>query len=144
MRSVSHFESITTYRSCWLLVITDQIQTKPHIIFSTSHYERNRALLRTVVQQDMRIAFVLSEGDAAVNHVHQPLDTDCIMGRDGRSVSETVYCLVNSGSTAPCAWSRNPLLHQPTATTLCVISNFRRGVNEVFARLDCFADYIEG
>jgi len=71
MRSVSHFVPITTYRSCWILVITDQIQTKPHVIFSTSHYERNTALVRTVVQQDMRIAFVLSEGDAAVNHVQQ-------------------------------------------------------------------------
>ena len=92
----------------------------------------------------MRIAFVLLERDAAVNHVQQSLHTDWIMGRDGRSLSETVYCLVNSKSTAPCAWSRNPLLHQPTATTLCVISNFRRGINEVFARLGCFADYIDG
>jgi len=144
MWSMSHFISITTYPSCWVLVVSDQIQNKPHVIFSTSHYERNTTLLRTVVQQDMRIAFVLSEGDAAVNHVQQPLDTDCIMGRDGRSVSGTAYCRVNSESTAPCAWSRNPLLHQPTATTLCVISNFRCGVNEVFARFDCFADYIDG
>jgi len=91
----------------------------------------------------MRIAFDSSEGDAAVNHVQQPLDKDCIMGRGGRSVSETVYRLVNLESTAPCEWSRNPLLHQSTATTLYVISNFRRGVNEVFARLGCFADYID-
>ena len=103
MRSVSHFLSITTYRSRWVLVITDQIQTEPHIIFSTSLYKRNTTLLRTVVQQDMRIAFVLSEGDAAVNHVQQLLDADCITGRDGRSVSETVYCLVNSEGTEPCA-----------------------------------------
>ena len=144
MRSMSHSVSITTYRSRWLLVITDQIQTKSHIVFSTSHCERSTALLRTVVQQGMWIAFVLSEGDAAVNHVQQPLDTDCTLGRGGRSVSETVYCLMNSESTAPCAWSRNPVLHQPTATTLCVISNFRCGVNEVFGRLDCFADYIDG
>ena len=144
MRSMSHFISITTYRSCWVLPITDQIHTKPHIISSTSHCERNTALLRTVVQQNMRFAFVLSEGDAAVNHVQQPLDTDCIMGRDGKSVSETVYCLVNSESTAPCAWPRNHLLHQPTATIICVISNFHRGVNEVFAHLGCFADYSYG
>ena len=63
MQSVSQFVSITTYRSYWVLVITDQIETDPHVMFSTSRHERNTALLRTVVQQ-VRIAFVLSEADA--------------------------------------------------------------------------------
>jgi FMN phosphatase YigB (HAD superfamily) len=35
-------------------------------------------------------------------------------------------------------------LHQPTATALCVISNFRRAANEAFVRLGCIADYIDG
>jgi hypothetical protein len=84
-------------------------------IFCTSHYLRNRAFLRTAVQQGIRIAFVMSEGYAAVNHVQQPPDTDCIMGREGRSVSETVYCLVNSGA-----------LHQVYGQgTLCDISQLQ-------------------
>jgi hypothetical protein len=80
------------------------------IIFSASNYERNAAVPRTVVQQDMRIVFVLSEGDAAVIQRSDRLIWTALWEEMAGPLVKQCNVLVNSGgwrtgNTAQSAWS---------------------------------------